>query len=287
MDKNRYVKIIIKKISRARYNLSGLRTSINRFFGKKAISAHWFAGRKNFGDLITPLLLNYFGFETINAPIDSAEVLVVGSLLNAVSENYDGTILGSGLMHECPRNLKKARILALRGALTRDVVNASKDVPLGDPALLVSRYFKKGYSKEYVLGIVPHHVDKHDERINMISSRYKDDVKIIDVGRDPLEVIADIEKCQHILSSSLHGVVVADSLKIPSGWLLLSDKVYGKGFKFHDHASALHMKILPNEITGFETLSELIKFTRLANDCIEEIQTNLENAFEVLVQEFS
>mgnify|MGYP006300519811 CR=1 FL=1 len=261
--------------------------SLQKIQGKKVIYAHWFAGRPNFGDLLTPLLLSCFGFTPINTSFNRSDILVVGSLLSSASQNYSGFILGSGLMFAERKNFQNAKLLALRGALTRDLINAPEETILGDPALLISKYFKSDDTKKYVLGIVPHYVDKNDERLQKIRNRYPKDVKIIDVEEEPQQVIDNIQRCEHILSSSLHGLIVADSFQIPSGWLLLSDKVYGKGFKFYDYASAFNNEMNPLTINGHENLSELIQYTSQMSDEIFIVQDSLESAFKSLVSEYS
>ena len=105
-------------------------------------------------------------------------------------------------------------------------------------------------------------------------------VLVIDVQRQPIEVIADVDKCEYILSSSLHGVIAADSLGIPNAWILLSDKVLGSGFKFYDYASAFGMKYEPECLSGSESLSELINMTHRVSNRIQEIKNSLDSVFK-------
>jgi pyruvyltransferase len=103
----------------------------------------------------------------------------------------------------------------------------------GDPALLLPSIFNLKVEKKYKVGIVPHFVDQKNNWVRLQSVR--EDVLIIDVYEPVEKVIADMLSCRSILSSSLHGLIVADAYEIPSLWVKLSDKVKGKGFKFRDY----------------------------------------------------
>ena len=265
--------IRLKKISHRRaFQLLGM-------LRRNSVYAYWPDVEINFGDLLNPVLMCHYGMTPIRTPHKSAEVIALGSVLQWIDDEFNGFIAGAGLISDIKKPLLNAKILAVRGKLTRDRVGASEDTILGDPGLLVSKIFKQNLKKNYSLGLVPHYVDKEDTRLIKICDKYPNDVLFIDVQRKPKKVITDIIKCQHILSSSLHGLITADSYQIPSGWLLLSDAVIGKGFKFFDYASAFDEKIYPNNIYGSETLSELIKLTKRRVSGLSDIQENLDNVF--------
>ncbi len=52
-------------------------------------------------------------------------------------------------------------------------------------------------------------------------------------------MIDNILSCEIILSSSLHGLIVADAYNTPSSWIKFSNKVYGNGFKFRDYYASI------------------------------------------------
>jgi pyruvyltransferase len=274
-------RILVKTLKSAGNNINQVIYSISPLENK--ITAYWYRGTLNFGDLITPLLLKKYGFTTFYAPIEQAQVLSTGSILDLVPENYSGHIVGSGLIKNTVLHFKKATIWAVRGELTRQRIDAPKNVALGDPGLLSYKLIKKRQDKSYTLGIIPHYVDKKDVRISMIHKKHKSDILLIDVMRKPSAVFRDIDKCEFILSSSLHGLIVADSLGIPNAWIALSDKIIGKGFKFYDYYSAIgKRKNLPYFLNGTESLTQLLKQTNKPPNTLEEVKEGLNNTFRAL-----
>jgi len=243
------------------------------------LRAYWYTSVVNFGDLITPLLLRHYGFTPIHASIEDAKVFSTGSVLQIVPQDYSGHILGSGLINEMHHPLTNAKIWAVRGKLTRDAIGAPKGTVLGDPGLLSSELLPRRMKRGYVLGFVPHYAEMDDPRLAMIINRYKDDILFIDVKRDPLAVLEEIDSCEAILSSSLHGIVAADSLGIPSAWMFLTDAVRGGGYKFRDYFSVFGEEALPVPLGGDETLSELLKHTKPHSNGIEAIKNELDNTF--------
>lgn len=95
---------------------------------------------------------------------------------------------------------------------------------------------------EFDVGIIPHYVDKNSELLNNIRlSKYSS--VVIDVTGEPLDVLRKLRSCRVILSSAMHGLIVADSLGIPNAWLSFdSHDLNFAYFKFHDYYSVYGMK---------------------------------------------
>ena len=263
------------------YKLRHIAASFIGNVSRNKVEAYWYIKEKNFGDLVTPMLLKRYGFTPVHSYPNEAKVFSCGSLLEKVPADFTGIILGTGFMHaDSTRSLRQARILAVRGELTRNNLGAPRETVLGDPGLLVARFLTGRRKKRYTLGVVPHYVDKKDKRIRKFCEKYSHEVLFIDVQRDPLAVLRQIDQCNFILSSSLHGLVFADSLGIPNVWMVLSDQVRGKGFKFHDYNSALMKKQNPVYVSGDEKPSDFIAQASLASSSfVEEIKNNLDQAY--------
>lgn len=193
----------------------------------------------NFGDELVPLLLQKAEVKQFQwaAPRD-ADWVLSGSILEHLPRRWDGTICGAGLLHEESRiDVSKARVLAVRGKLTLerlDGLGDPKDVTLGDPALLVPTWIRQ-YQGKWDLGVIPHWSDKE------LMKRYPYG-HYIDVRKPPEEVIEDIAKCKRVISSSLHGIIVADAYGIPRQAELFPDAITriqheGGDFKWRDYAS--------------------------------------------------
>jgi len=191
-------------------------------------------GVSNFGDRITQFLLNQLSFKHTWANPEDADLIAAGSIIEHLPAAWTGTIIGAGkLIPNTRTDLTNANVLALRGALTRSLVDlpfGARPPVLGDPGLLVSQFVGQGGAK-YELGVVPHWSDTE------LAARFPYG-HVIDVRRPVWEVVAEIASCKRIVSSSLHGLVVADAYGIPrQAELFARAAKEGGDFKFRDYQS--------------------------------------------------
>ncbi len=199
----------------------------------------------NFGDLITPLLLNAYGLieyaEADRSNGSKVNLVIVGSVLNPFWNHHDFDILGAGLLREETKTFPEERTLALRGELTKKCLGITKDIPLGDPALLVSKVLPMPAdvaSTEKPIGILPHWKNYASPRLDVYRNNPR--YKIINPKCEAPFAVREICSCSAIIASSLHGLIVADSYGIPNIRLKFGDNQPDTNdFKFRDYYSAL------------------------------------------------
>lgn len=208
-----------------------------------SVALKYFIRVKNIGDQVNPLLVNkILNTETFWCKNNElSHLLAIGSILN--SANAHSYVWGSGLMFPDIQNttLDAKKILALRGKKTRDALSRyltlNDNIPLGDPGYLVAEALGYGDStkttKKYKLGIIPHYVDYLNPHLQSFIQK-NDCCTLIDVALPAKQFFDALSECENIISSSLHGLVFAESLNIPNAWCEFSNNVAGDGFKFFD-----------------------------------------------------
>lgn len=203
---------------------------------------------------------------------DAIRYTVMGSVLGWADSKT--VVWGTGKMSDTDSTMFKEKpleIRAVRGKLTRqELIKRGIDCPevYGDPFILMPDLYDYSVQKSYLLGIITHHIDK--DKIPWLQNKFPG-ANIIDIQDDVHKVIMEINKCENIASSALHGIICADSLGIPAVWLKLSDKVLGNGFKFQDYASSCSREtiepILFNESLRTEhILKELTEFKKVTHN---------------------
>ena len=209
----------------------------------KSLFLDWSKTEHNFGDILNPILVSHLtDFNIINTNSRYTyypHLLAIGSILDRATSL--SSVWGSGYISKDSCFISKPKkIYAVRGPLTRQkLINQGVECPevYGDPALLMSRFYPSHKQKRFKLGILPHYSDKLNTFLPMIKD---DQVKVIDIQNpNPLKVIDEICSCECLASSSLHGLIIADSYQIPSVWLKFSNKLVGGSFKFHDYFQSI------------------------------------------------
>lgn len=162
--------------------------------------AFWGVGT-NVGDTLTPVLLEYFTPHKAEwvSSLDDNKLLVCGSILEFAKPG--DTVLGAGHYKKELINLQGVNVLALRGRL-------SGEAPVyGDPALLLPLMYKPNIKKTKKVGHIPHIWQQH---------RFQEEY--ISVNLPWKDFVDEVLKCETIISSSLHGVIIAQAYGVPVVW---------------------------------------------------------------------
>lgn len=204
------------------------------------VPAFWLPGQHNFGDDLTEHVLVPFGLAPAAVPQAEARLIGVGSLLNWVPSDYTGFILGTGLIEpEEGKSFPHATVLAVRGHLTREMLGVpAEGTVVGDPGLLAGVLAERGQPGP--IGIVPHVSQLHEPFVRTLVRRIGSErCVVVDARRRPGRVIEEIGRCSAVVSTSLHGLIVADALGIPAAWATADPPLIGGDFKFRDHESVV------------------------------------------------
>jgi hypothetical protein len=222
----------------------------------KTLKLYYSGGKKNnynFGDSLSPLVVSYLSSrKVIYSDIKNCDCVSIGSIIDKTINNKwkrflkfnfnPITILGTGSFG--PISIKeknKLNVLSLRGPLTRNLFKNNMDVPLSDPGIIVCNLIKKT-QKKFSWGIIPHISEKKLPILNEMNKSNKNCTIIDPANSNPLETASLIASCEFIISSSLHGIIAADSLNVPYVWMKISDNIIGGNWKFNDYFLSMNQK---------------------------------------------
>ena len=183
----------------------------------------------NMGDylsivIVSEILKNYC--VDINKTVSKTKHLYgVGSVLLGYQ---DATVWGSGFGYDISkysffkveaffhRLLHKTDIRAVRGPITKKIL---EDMGLpcpavfGDPAILLPRFFQPNTTKRKPYVVVPHY---------SVYDSYKGKWPVVSTfSNDWKSVVSSICEAEVVISSSLHGIIIAEAYGIPA--IMLAD----------------------------------------------------------------
>lgn len=259
----------------------------------------------NMGDLLNENIIEeMFGYKVKKASDLVANVSGIGSGLGAfmysdslrrrVIEFFFGLInpkiyvWGTGFIsYNLPdrsffrRNIK---FCAVRGSLSKQkverIIGHKLNIPMGDAGILSSYLLNEPVEKKYDVGIIAHFKEQDEPVFNELVNYYNNST-FIDVKRDPVTVIKHIAQCRHIISSSLHGLIIADSLRVPNIHIKVSEKLAGDGFKFDDYYSAYGIKhpYVTSADNSFPSLQWVAENYSITDEMVKTVKESLIRVF--------
>ena len=164
-------------------------------------------------------------------------MLGVGSILKYA--NYNSVVWGAGFMNN--HDTTKARnIIAVRGCLSASKVREGGGKIKGDPALLLPTLLPAPHPRETdcEVGFIPHWSEFDNFALQIFPEMDPSIInssRIIDFRTTDIDAtINKILNCRMILSSSLHGIIIAHAYGIPALW-------FRNPFKYNDYFSSVNI----------------------------------------------
>ena len=166
--------------------------------------------------------------------------LLIGSVLNFLDMD-NSIIYGSGIGNPSQQLTGRPRkVLSVRGPKTRNVLLENGiECPekYGDPALLLSLFYKPEVTKKNIISIIPNErtvMEEKDDIVKKLVQNYG--CRLINPRKynDWRDVINEICESKLVVSESLHGLIVAESYGIPSVWVEFMEHNADWDFKFLD-----------------------------------------------------
>jgi pyruvyltransferase len=175
------------------------------------IKMWWYTHEVNFGDRLSKIIVERMTGDTVELVRHNVpnKLLAIGSILGMGAVVPGDSIWGSGYLNcgvPLPRNVK---VTAVRGPVTRQMLLAQGVAcpeVYGDPAILLPELYTPKPLKKVKVGVLPHINDAWLDRRADIC---------IDAKADPLDVVDQICSCEILVTSALHGVIVAEAYGIP------------------------------------------------------------------------
>lgn len=211
-------------------------------------SLFWF-NAANFGDALSPFVVSHVaGRPVTHANPERAQLFALGSLMGWLHDRYSEApasghrplLWGTGCLKPPSRKfLKHVDVRAVRGPISNTLLNELPRLPWGDPGIFADELFATPPARTDRIGVIAHHKLADDPALAALAAAVPQ-VEVIDVRTfDAMGVVERIASCRYVLSSSLHGLVVADAFGVPNRWL---DPRGNHGFselKFYDYATGI------------------------------------------------
>lgn len=247
---------MMKKLNLIYWNSENFGDYLNKFLieklsGTKTQHKEWDTYYKNsFRLLISALYRSKYSFIRKIIFKWQTTYICIGSIISW--SNKKSKIWGAGFMNY-DETFNGGHIFAVRGQFTAQKLrDIGVNVPnvFGDPALILPLIIEKKYVTKYKLAIIPHW-----KETDFFIEKYSENYKIIDLRTKDIEsVVNEIQCCEYVLSTSLHGLIVAHSYNIPALWIK-KGYIDTDGFKFSDYFSSVDIPLYD----GFENFDVILQ----------------------------
>lgn len=254
---------------------------LHRSANPNHVNLHWYScgrtdGMENFGDYLAIPIYQYmvdkFNLDESVRLLETKHLYTVGSIL--FFGRQKATVWGSGLLTYPPAGTKRSTkfeldIRAVRGPETRKILlGEGFKCPevYGDPAILMPYIYKpKQAEKKVDYSVILHK-----------SNRNKYDRQIPILCRDYRNVIDQIVASKKIISTSLHGIIVAESYGVPAV-MLHDDREDFNLLKYNDYYYSTERYTYPIA----KSMKEALEIEPVELPQLDMLREGLINAFPI------
>lgn len=268
---NNFQKLKIKISASVRHKFSKYK------YNRNQINIIYWRG-KNFGDALSPDIVKFLlGKKGLNLQSKTKKHYVFLSCVGSVLRKLPfvkKTIWGTGsfeddIYNEYNKKYSSLDVRCIRGPLTEEKlikqgVLKNKINIYGDPGILAPLVYPCTKEKKYEVSYIPHMLEKTNANIHIIDPKTTEWKKVVD----------QIVESKLIISSSLHGIILAEAYGVPAIWLN-NEKSSQKPFKYLDYYySTGRMNPL-----CVSSIQEGLKIKNVIIPDLSNIQDNLINSF--------
>ncbi len=219
-----------------------------RAWRRHVVVVDWWTGHANWGDGYNVDLFEHLtgrkvvSLDEVAVHLGAPVWVGTGSVLGLV-RSRNARVWGAGFIQasDAPRPaLASARFHAVRGPRTAALLRrAGLPAPttFGDPGVLADAVYgarAQPPSSGVRFCLIPHYVDMASPEVAAFVERHPD-VEVVDVTGDRVGIVDRVSRCTAVASSSLHGLILADALGVPSCRVRITESLTGGDFKFEDY----------------------------------------------------
>lgn len=230
----------------------------------------------NYGDALNFYLIPkvfgktavHYRYDIWNRCVGNENVLFIGSTILGLCNNHS-IVIGAGISPDQTNDkfTRPKKIYSVRGPKTRRLL-LDMNIPCpdiyGDPALLMPLfYIPKSNTKKFKIGFVLHYLDRTDMVLNMLTKYSDGSTIVIDILNYTSfkAFIDDLCSCEMIMSSSLHGLILADAYNIPNVWTHFEFPC--NPFKYQDYLESVgRFEIEPYNLSSYIKIDTLCKLAK-------------------------
>ena len=210
---------------------------------RRGVVLEWWQKSVNVGDVLSPVIVSYMrdrlGLTDRPAnPLRRIHLMALGSLIGM--RRFDAVIWGSGIhCRDTAENVVRRRnivhydVRIVRGPVTADILKkAGYRVPdvCGDPAVLMPLIYESPVrEKRYPVSVIPH--------VGTPADILPPDVHVIRTETEDYRTFIDkIAASEKVISSSLHGIILAETYGVPA--VFCAEGMENEKMKFSDWYAA-------------------------------------------------